>query len=131
MGVKNQKDLFYNAHELSIDDIKLMTIHHENRFSIDIDVNWLTFKIGRGLSETMIVRKVANFLFCLAKEGFIVNPITDGRERHHSKRASTERRANRERKRSLCYSTRCEAMQVSRQMISPGPDSNLDNLRAR
>ena len=130
MGVKNPKDLFYSAHDLSTDDIKLMTINHENRFSIDVDINWLAFKIGRGLNDPEIVRKIWIFLFCLAKNGFIVNPISDGHMRHHLKRASTERRANRERKRSLCYFARSEAMKISWQITNPDPDSNLNNLQA-
>ena len=129
MGLKNQKNLFYTAPNLSIDIIKLLTARHEKRYHIDVDINWLIFNIARGQRQDEIVKKVSNFLLFFADAGFNITPICDG-ARHHSKRASTKRRADRERLRAECFVARCEAIQLSQQLSNPDPNANISNLKS-
>ena len=67
---------------------------------IDVDISWIVRKLGIGKTEDSIMKEVSNFLKTLAHQGgFIVTPICDGDERHHSKRDYVNRIAKRERKR--------------------------------
>ena len=72
---------------------------------------------------------VSNFLLFFADAGFVITPICDG-VRHHSKRASTKRRADREKLRAECFVARCESMQLSQQIRNPAPDTNVSNLKS-
>ena len=62
----------------------------------DVDCNWIAFMLGANKCPHEAASKTADFLECLANYGFIVTPICDGKERHHSKRASMERIAKKE-----------------------------------
>ena len=129
MGLKNQKNLFYTAENLSIDTIKLISTRHERRFHIDVDINWLIFTIARGLRQNEIVKIVSKFLLFFADAGFVVTPICDG-ARHHSKRASTKRRAERERLRAECFVARCESIKLRQQIRNSEPGANISNLNS-
>ena len=58
---------------------------------VDVDINWLAWKIDRGKKESEIIERVVGFLVALAVSGFKVQPICDGKIRHRSKRATYER----------------------------------------
>ena len=93
------------------------------RFRIDVDCNWLAFKLGGGKRPQEAASKVADFLELLRKYGFIVTPICDGELRHHSKRASVERVANNEKNKIKATVARLQLMAVTQQLRA---DNNMD-----
>ena len=55
---------------------------------VDVNINWLAWKIGRGKKESEIIKRVVGFFVALAVSGFKVQPIFDGKIGHRSKRAT-------------------------------------------
>ena len=97
MAIKSPTALVYHINNLSIKTLHdlLKIIRRTNQpILIDVDCFWLAFKLGGSKNPDEAVHKVADFLQRLASYGFIVTPVCDGEQQHHSKRASTKQVAN-------------------------------------
>ena len=110
MGINSAKSLTFNIKKLNIRAIKdvIKCIRNPTElsfFKIDVDCNWVAFKLGCAKKPQEAASKTADFLQCLASCGFIVTPICDGERRHHSKRASIERIAKFEKDRTMASIT--------------------------
>ena len=121
MGLKSAKSLTFNIKKLNIRAIKdtIKTIRNPadlSFFKIDVDCNWVAFKLGCGKKPQEAASKTADFIQCLSSCGFIVTPICDGERRHHSKRASIERVAKYEKDRTMASITRLQLLATSTQL---------------
>ena len=64
---------------------------------------WMMHKFCRDSNEFEVIKKISNICIAFATAGFVVTPVCDREIRHHSKRASVERRSDRERSRAKCF----------------------------
>ena len=129
MGIKQPKYFTYNIKGLTIRAVKdliksVRQITDRSILKIDVDCNWLAFKLGANKKPNEAATKVADFLQCLASKGFIVTPICDGQIRHHSKRASTEREADNEKNKINASLARLELLAITHQLRS---DIDIDD----
>ena len=118
MGIDGSSKTIHVAKGLSIQNLIQISRVRCAPLVIDIDISWLSYFIGRGKHEMIIIGKVSDFLITLAKSGFTVNPICDGFIRHHSKRASIKRVATKEKARIDAQATRCKGLVLSQKIVS-------------
>lgn len=135
MGVKSPSSLTYTVKNLSIKHVKqvIKDVRNESgeqtaaeedeatkilKNRVDADINWLYYKLGANKRKSDAARIISEFLETLALYGFIVTPICDGEARHHSKRATTERIAKKERNKIQASIARLQLIAVSSQLRS-------------
>ena len=104
MGLKGAGNLLFTAKGISLTDLKNVArsrlLEDEHLCCIDVDCSWIGYKLSQGSSSSEDASlQTAELLLLLSKAGFVVTPVCDPLRRHHSKRASTSRIANKERKR--------------------------------
>ena len=117
MGISGQDKILYRGKFYSLQNV-IEISKSRNISVVDVDINWLAWKIGRGKKEAEIIERVVGFLVALAVSGFEVQPICDGKIRHRSKRATYERIAKREKSRVDGVFMRYKAMELSRTLLS-------------
>ena len=99
MGVQGSHSLLWNVKSLTLTHFTtlLRAKFPNEKIRIDVDCSWVAIFLGRGKRAKEVISVTANFLVTLAQAGgFVVTPVLDGDCRHHSKRATTKRRASRE-----------------------------------
>ena len=118
MGVAGQEKILYKGTFYSLQNLIEISKARDLSPVVDVDINWLAWKIGRGVKEAVIVERVVGFLVALAVSGFEVQPICDGKIRHRAKRATYQRIAKREKNRIDGIFMRSRAMEISRALFS-------------
>jgi hypothetical protein len=104
MGIKYAHTYTYCIKNLTIDNIFTIASQRlkiKNQLalslrtipSIDVDCSWIIRGFCKGHLECR-VRQLINLSLSFVKAGFNVNLVCDGPERHHSKRATTQRQAD-------------------------------------
>ena len=78
---------------------------------LDIDASWLWYKFRSRAGGP--IGNIIDFVRFLATDGFTVCVVCDSDERHHSKRASIERRVEREHARFMAIEARALIMRIS------------------
>ena len=85
--------------------------------TVDVDCSWVAYKaLGPTQPPTRAPALVFEFMRALASVGFTVFPICDGDERHHSKRASTDRLAKKEKSRIDSILLRCKMLSIAQNL---------------
>ena len=118
MGINGQDEILFRGKLFSLQNLIEISKSHQLSPIVDVDINWLAWKIGRGKKELEIIDRVVGFLVALAVSGFEVHPICDGKIRHRAKRATYQRISKRERARVDGVFMRCRAMEVSRALLT-------------
>jgi hypothetical protein len=138
MGINNAKTLVPRLSNLSISLLKSILSENvemnENSsdFVIDVDVNWIMMKYSRYSSDLPSkLETTANILNSFARYGFIVQPICDPESRHHSKRASIERRANETVKNIDAMCARFELSTLSQELASAKSLEEVNELKQK
>ena len=95
----------------------------DTRPRIDFDMNWLFMNKSRS-SESIRVRvdKMLSILLAFAKCGCVCQPICDPENRHHSKRSSVQRRADKIKLEINVKHARYELVQVNQEIQSRRKD---------
>ena len=117
MGIKSCCSLLSSIKCLSMKDIKAIAETHFDPPSMlidDIDCSFVAYHLGS--TTVNAVEKTKGLLLALAQNGFIVTPICDGSIRHHSKRASIDRKNKREKNRIDALALRNEVLQMTSKM---------------
>ena len=126
ISIKHAKDVIFAIHQ-SRENTSPQQQQQPLRqpFQIDVDCNWLAFKLdgSRNLNEAAM--KTSDFLEALVLYGFVVTPVCDGEIRYHSKRASTEGVAKSEKKKIQSTVARLQLLATTQQLQT---DSTLDNV---
>ena len=128
MGLTSPKALTYVIKNLNVRNLKdilesIRQLEGRSNLHFDVDCNWVAFKLGCNKNPDEATKKVVDFLECLAQYGFIVTPVCDGEQRHHSKRATTERQAKYEKAKIQSTVDRLMLVAVSQQLQN---DTNLN-----
>ena len=103
MGLKGAANIISTAKGISVAGLKDIArsrlLEDGGLCKIDVDCSWLGYKLGRSSSHGNTSILTAEALILLSKAGFVVTPVCDPLNRHHSKRDSTNRGAKIEKKR--------------------------------
>ena len=89
---------------------------------VDVDCNWIANR-----DTIKNVHEVADFLESLSINGFIVTPVCDGEFRHHSKRATVERCADRQKSRHQATECRLKISKLKQTMAKCSHQSDESN----
>ena len=120
MGVKAAASILFSLKGVCLTALKNIArsrLQENNHLCfIDVDCSWLGYKLGRKSNGNDASTLTAEILLLLSKAGFIVTPVCDPPHRHHSKRASTERIASREKKRIDSLVSRYKITQISQRL---------------
>ena len=120
MGLKGAASILFHAKGITMTGLKRIArtrlAENEHICRIDVDCSWLGYKLARSSSDTDASMLTAEVLLLLAKAGFVVTPICDPPHRHHSKRASTDRIAKKERKRIDSLVARYKITELSQRL---------------
>ena len=143
MGIANTSSLLYVIKGLSIKSIKSIinevyyqnpnqatssssnctNVDHSKKYYVDVDCNWVACNLGGTKSPSEAASITCDFLVTIANYGFVVTPICDGECRHHSKRATIDRIAKREKSKLKAIDERFKLLSVSQQLVQT--NSNL------
>jgi hypothetical protein len=128
MGIKSASSLLYPIKGLSVKSIKDIinniyfkddesrdTIIHK-KYLIDVDCNWVACHLGATNSPDEAASITCDFLEALSQYGFVVTPICDGERRHHSKRATVDRIAKREKLKAKTIGERFRLLSTSQKL---------------
>ena len=124
MGLRGANSILYTATGLSLKALKEIALSRasldERLVKIDVDCSWVAHKLAAKAGHFNTAGETtAEVLHLLAKAGFVVTPICDPNHRHHSKRASVERIARKEKARLTALFSRYELIALSQKMGLP------------
>jgi hypothetical protein len=134
MGIKSASSLLYHIKGLSIKSIKdiINNIYFKDdqssfptsesrntiickKYLIDVDCNWVACHLGT-TSPDEAAYIICDFLEALSQYGFVVPPICDGERRHHSKRATVDQIAKREKLKAKTIGERFNLLSTSQKL---------------
>eukprot|EP00957_Ditylum_brightwellii_P054521 4130525-Ditylum_brightwellii.AAC.1 len=117
MGINSSEQLLWTAKNLNLAQLREAVRclkGGEDIVHIDVDCSWVVCSMARGKGPNEMVDYLANLLLTMTRRvPAIVTPILDGATRHHSKRDSTRRVADREKNRIEAIVARCSALAIS------------------
>ena len=124
MGLRGANSILYSITGLSIKALKEIACSRasddERLVRIDVDCSWVAHKLAAKSGHCSEAGEMtAEVLHLLSKAGFVVTPICDPLHRHHSKRASVERIAKKEKARLTALFSRYELIALSQKMGLP------------
>ena len=122
MGVSGAEQLVYAIKNLSVAGVKHIARNrlnaNERLCRIDVDCSWVAYKLlGKNGNASKAGELVAEFLILLAKAGFVPTPICDPQNRHHSKRESTRRVAEKEKARIEAVTARLKLTALAQKRV--------------
>ena len=119
MGVSGAEQLVFCIKNLSIAGVKRIARTrldpNERLCRIDVDCSWVAYRLLGSGDGSKAGELVAEFLLLLSKAGFIPTPICDPKHRHHSKRESTRRVAEKEKGRINAVTSRLKLTALTQQ----------------
>lgn len=101
------------------------------QYIIDVDISWIIRKLGLGLTKESQIKKISQFLRTLSRDGFVVTPICDNKERHHSKRDSINRAFKREKARVDGLVARCQSIALATTVRQNGGKYSTEQIKHR
>ena len=99
MGIEGGKDLLHEINSLDGTGLKLavnecLGIGRKGKIPVvAVDCNWVGYYLNIGRKTSTAAKSTANLILILKRMGYRVIPVTDGKHRCHTKRASIERSA--------------------------------------
>jgi hypothetical protein len=140
MGIKYAHKLTHSIEELSFGNIEtiirsrylrnLKNVGTNSRLqqpTIDVDVSWL-YRSKRNIKEERRISSMMDFLLEFTRIGISVVLVCDGDTRHHSKKASIERRAKLYSNTIEGYITRNKLMSVTKEKLNANDAQEIARL---
>ena len=122
MGLRGANSILFTVTGLTLKALKEISRSRlqedQHLVCIDVDCSWvghkLAAKTGNYLQAGVMTAEV---LHLLAQSGFVVTPICDPQDRHHSKRASTARITEKEKARLTALCSRYRLTALSQKLV--------------
>ena len=126
MGLRGASSILYSITGLTLKALKEIArsrvqSNSQQLACINVDCSWVGHKLAANSSAFHEAGSLTAEVLCLlAQAGFIVTPICDPDCRHHSKRASIDRIAEKEKGRLTALCTRYKLVALSQKMRLAG-----------
>ena len=123
MGLRGASSILFTITGLTLKALKEISrsrLPEDQRLvCIDVDCNWVGHKLAAKTGNYHQAGEMtAEVLYLFAQAGFVVTPICDPQDRHHSKRASTARIVEKEKARLTALCSRYRLTALSQKLLS-------------